>query len=77
MGLAKLDGYDYILLPGVIRINVSGTNDPDLVDIMSEVERSDGNIYVEGRYYRYLNNYGIFSNRASNPYLELHVVEIA
>lgn len=51
MGLAKLDIYDYFILPGVIQIKVERTNDPTLVDILSEVERANGRIYVEGHYY--------------------------
>lgn len=66
---AKLDAYDYDILPGVIRIRINGTNDPDIVDIMTEIERSNGNIYVEGYRYSYLDY------RLCSQYMELDVVE--
>lgn len=72
MMFTKLDAYDYDILPGVIRIRINGTNDPDIVDIMSEIERSKGNIYVEGYYYLYKDNY-----RLCSQYMELDVAETA
>jgi hypothetical protein len=72
MKLAKLDNYDYELLPGVIRISINGTTDPDIVDIMSEIQATDGRIYVEGYRYVYLDNY-----RLCSEYMELDVVEVA
>ena len=76
MGLTKLDIYDYTLLPGVIRIDLNGTNDPILVDIMSEIEQNGGRIYVEGFYYEYLNNYRI-RGHGRDSYIELDVLQIA
>lgn len=76
MKLAKLDGYNYLMLPGVIRITIDGVKDPDLVDIMSEIQRADNNIYVEGRYYRYLDEYHINTTGNTQPYLELQVEEL-
>jgi hypothetical protein len=70
--VAKLDAYNYELLPGAIRIHINGTNDPDVCDIMSEVHRSNGNIYVEGFRFLYLNNY-----RLTPSYMELDVEETA
>lgn len=70
--LAKLDAYNYELFPGVIRINVNGTNDPDIVDIMSEITRSRGNIYVEGNRYSYLDNY-----RLNASFMELDVEQVS
>lgn len=67
----KLDAYNYEILPGVIRIRIEGTNDPDIVDIMSEISRSDGKIYVEGYRYSYLNTYRLLPS-----YMELDVVEL-
>lgn len=72
MKLAKLDSYDYELLPGVIRININGPTDPDIVDIMSEIQATDGRIYVEGYHFSYLDNYRLLPN-----YIELDVVEVA
>lgn len=69
--VTKLDTYDYDILPGVIRVHINGKNDPDIVDIMSEIERSDGRIYVEGYRYSYLNSYRILPE-----YMELDVVEV-
>lgn len=68
----KLDTYDYDILPGVIRIHLCGKNDPDLVDIMSEIDRSNGNIYVEGRRYTYLNEYEIVGDYRQ-CYMDLQV----
>lgn len=75
MNVAKLDAYDYSLFPGVIRIGLNGTNDPDLVDIMSEISRANGKIYIEGLRYTYMNNYRIF-NRGLGAYVELDVAEM-
>ena len=71
MKLAKLDSYKYELLPGVIRISINGTRDPDIVDIMSEIQATDGRIYVEGYHYSYLNNYRLYPE-----FMELDVVEV-
>lgn len=76
MQLAKLDSYDSEVLPGVIKISLVNTNDPDLVDILSEIENSGGKIYVDGCYYWYSNKYEIITEHGET-YLELHVVEAA
>lgn len=73
MNLAKLDAYPYFILPGVIQIEVASTNDPTLVDILSEVERANGKIYVEG-YYFLMAGYDIHTTN-SKTYLELKVIE--
>lgn len=70
--LAKLDAYDYAILPGIIRIRLNGTNDPDIVDIMSEVYNTDGLIYLEGYRYNYLDNYRIYRD-VGGSFLELDV----
>lgn len=75
MKVAKLDAYNYSLLPGIIRIQVSGTNDPDLVDIMSEISRANGKIYIEGLRYMYMDDYRIF-NRGAYAFVELEVAEM-
>lgn len=74
MNYCKLDTYDYQLYPGIIRINLEGTNDPSLVDIMSEIEHSNNRIYVEGLYYTYVDEYRIFK-RGTHTYIELYVTE--
>lgn len=74
--LTKLDAYDYMILPGVIRIRLSGTNDPDMVDIMSEIERSRGKIYLEGYRYSYLDNYRLYA-QGRDSYMELDVVQVS
>lgn len=76
MQVTKLDAYDYVILPGVIRIRLVATNDPDVVDIMSEINRSNGNIYIEGYRYSYLNNYRLFP-RDNEAFIELDVVEVS
>mgnify|MGYP006355747037 CR=1 FL=1 len=74
MGLTKLDVYDYTILPGIIRIHINGTNDPVLVDIMSEITHTNGHIYVEDLYYTYLDRYEVFNNGIES-YIDLAVVE--
>lgn len=63
MPYAKLDHYNYDILGDgnevIIRIKLCGTRDPDLVDIMSEIDRHHGRIYVEGHRYLYTNDYNI------------------
>lgn len=72
--LAKLDGYNYKLVPDKIRIKLTRTNDPILVDILSDIYNSNGRVYVEGHYYSYLGKYEIVSRRG-NVFLELNVSE--
>lgn len=76
MSLTKLDAYDYVVLPGVIRIRVGATNDPDILDILSEISRCSGKVYVEGCYYLYLDTYRVFSDN-TGTYFELDVVQTA
>jgi len=75
MGMTKLDAYNYEIIPGIIRIHIDGTTDPDLVDIFSEIDTSEGRIYVEGRRYLYLGNYHIqpYNGKA---YVDLDVVQV-
>lgn len=74
MELTKLDSYDYILEPGAIRIKLSDLNDPILVDIFSELERSDNEIYLEGNYYTYVDRYG-YIFLGDEKYLQLEVTQ--
>jgi hypothetical protein len=76
MQLAKLDAYDYTLLPGVIRIRIEGTNDPDLVDIMSEIHNTGGRIYVEGYHFSFLDSYRL-PRYGDTTYLELDVMRVS
>jgi len=73
MALAKLDIYDYFVLPGVIQIQVERTNDPTLVDILSEVDRANGRIYLEGHYY-IMHGHEIHTTNGKT-YLDLRVTE--
>lgn len=73
MSLAKMDLYDYLILPGIIRIALSATNDPTLVDILSEIELANGRIYADGCYYNFL-GYQIYT-QDGNVFMELEVVE--
>lgn len=78
MPYAKLDHYNYDLLGDgkfvTIRIRLCGTKDPDLVDIMSEIDRNNGRIYVEGRRFIYSNDYSIHGDYR-NAYLDIQVEE--
>ena len=49
--LAKLDCYPYHILPGIISIELERSNDPIQVDILSEIDRANGRIYLDGNYY--------------------------
>lgn len=73
--LAKLDPYNYKIIPDKIRIKLSKTNDPILVDIMSDIRNSRGKIYVEGDFYTYSDKYEIVK-RGEYIFLELHVTKI-
>ena len=73
MSLAKMDLYDYVILPGIIRIALSATNDPTLVDILSEIEAARGRIYADGHYYEFI-NYDIYT-QSGNVFMDLQVVE--
>lgn len=72
MEWTKLDRYDCEVLPGVISIKLIGRNDPDLVDIMSEIDRSDGKIYLDGKRYFYMNRYEILG-RGRGTIIDLYV----
>lgn len=74
--LTKLDNYDCIVLPGVIRIALFNSIDPSVVDILSEIRLTYGRIYVEDNYYQYLDDHTIHSN-FGKWYLDLDVVQIA
>lgn len=73
MVLTKLDMYDYFILPGVVQVSLTGTNDPILVDILSELDKSNGRLYVEGHYFLFI-GYNIHTTD-DKTYLDLQVVE--
>lgn len=70
-----MDSYDYVVVPGEIRIELVSPSDPILVDIFSEISNSDDLVYVEGRYYNYLDHYDIFVE-GRKYWLSLRVIEI-
>lgn len=74
MSLAKLDTYDYQLSPGVVQIRVDSTRDPIIADILSEIERFNGRVYVEGFYY-IMAGYEIITQRhpGAPVYLNIYV----
>jgi hypothetical protein len=72
--LAKLDTYDYNVTPGIIQIRLNRTNDPILVDIMSDIHNSRNKVYVDGQHFRYNDKYEIVK-QGKAVYLELHVTE--
>lgn len=74
MELTKVDAYDYTLIPGVVQVYLEGTNDPTLVDILSELDRSNGRLYVEGQYFLYT-GYDIVKHQGST-FLNLSVTTI-
>lgn len=73
MKTAKLDIYDYKILPGLIQIELDGNNDPTMVDILSEIDRVNGHIYVEGMYFIMTNN-EVFQPVWNKVFLNIHVV---
>lgn len=82
MKLAKLDTYDYDINMTatfdevIIRFAMDGFNDPDIVDILSEIQNSDGNIYIDGHYYKYSDEYKIFE-QLGNQYMDLKARQIS
>lgn len=72
--LTKLDPYNYKVIPGKIRIKLSRTSDPILVDIMSDIRNSNGRIYVENMYFTYDDKYEIVK-RGEHIFLELYVTQ--
>lgn len=75
MSLAKLDRYNYYILPGVIRIQLEAIHDPIAVDIMSEISAADNHIYVESRYFLFEGDMEIYKHD-DIVYLELLVTQI-
>lgn len=73
--LTKLDNYDYEINDGYIRLRMSGMTDPDMVDVMSEIDRSRGRIYVESRYFNYL-GYSLTPSENRTVYMDLNVEEV-
>lgn len=77
MNLTKLDIYDYEILPGVIKIRVESTKDPTMVDILSDIDRSNGRIYVEGQYFLMAGSDIETQRHPGAPvYLNLHVTKM-
>ena len=74
MGITKLDMYESMLVPGVIRISLASTNDAQAVDILSELSRTQDLIFLDGNYYEFLGESRIVQG-AENVYLELQVVQ--
>jgi hypothetical protein len=75
MTLAKLDMYDYDILPGKIQVTLSRTNDPALVDIMTDIHNSENRIYVDGQHFVYDGKYEVIKDN-TGVYLELDVTQI-
>lgn len=74
MGITKLDMYESMLVPGVIRITLASTNDAQAVDILSELSRTQDLIFLDGNYYEFLGESRIVQG-TENVYLELQVVQ--
>ena len=73
MNLTKLDNYEVYILPGVIRVKLGNTVDPQSADILSEISRSDDNIYYNSEYFEFLGDSRIVQD-VDGVYLELDVV---
>ena len=73
MKITKLDEYDSMVVPGVIRIELDSSSDARAVDILSELSRTDNQIYLDGNYYQFLGHSRIVGG-ATRAYLELQVV---
>lgn len=73
MNLTKLDNYEVCILPGVIRVKLGDTADPQSADILSEISRSDDNIYYNSEYFEFLGDSRILED-SGDVYLELDVV---
>ena len=71
--ITKLDMYDCTFLPGEIRVQTDGTNDPILVDILSEIDLSNGRIFADGEHYLFT-GYDIIKDEHNRHYLSLKVV---
>ena len=74
MGITKLDMYESMLVPGVIRITLASTNDAQAVDILSELSRTQDLIFLDGNYYEFLGESRIVQG-IDNVYLELQVIQ--
>ena len=74
MGITKLDMYESMLVPGVIRISLASTNDAQAVDILSELSRTQDLIFLDGNYYEFLGESRIVQG-VDNVYLELQVIQ--
>jgi hypothetical protein len=66
-----LDEYDCVVMSDRIRISIDSTRDPSLVDIMSELHESNGNIYFDGAYYMFSGDYDI--QNIDGCYLDLYL----
>ena len=71
--ITKLDMYDYTILQGEILIQTDGSNDPVLVDILSEIDLSNGKIFADGQHYLFT-GYDIIKDEHNRHYLSLKVV---
>lgn len=73
MSLTKLDNYDVYILPGIIRVKLGDTVDPQSADILSEISRTNNNIYYNGEYFEFLGGSRILKDDG-DAFLELDVV---
>ena len=56
-GHARLDSYDYRLVdPHLIHIYVESVSDVTVADIVTDINSHYGNIYLEGRYYKFISS---------------------
>lgn len=75
MNLTKLDTYDYEVGDRYINIRIDDFSDPTIVDILSELDRSNGRVYVEGEYFLQT-GYELKHHKGDVPYLTLYVTTL-
>ena len=74
---ARLDSYDYHVVPDPIyrkvRIAVNSMTDIRISDITTDINSSDGHIYLEGKNYIYLTSFMV--QHDGQWYLEISMIE--
>lgn len=76
----KLDSYDYDfeieddIIKGIM-VYVGSNHGIDIADIASDINSNDGNIYVEGHYFRF-ESMSVETIELDNVRLTIHVTEI-
>lgn len=72
---ARLDYYNCHWDGNNIVVEVEGFTDPDLVDILSDIERCEGRIHLDGAKYIYLHDYRLYSDNGLT-FMDLSVKKV-